>query len=1077
VTRRSGGWDDNDASDYSQDDGVQAPSTRYDSLGYNEPYGASTTYAHAPSSREKPSGIPRPGGHTLRPPSAMKPPRNRSYSSPSSADRATNEDVPPVPQIPHSRGRSAASEIRDDSTRTDYSRNRPQSGLSRRSSVSRPRSSSHSRDGHMDAENPPPLPSSNSDGDGARATEQTPKRASWAKDRRRFANATPTTGISTSKESDLLPVRGTGNRYDQPPTPVVVGRQSSLKSPSTFRNSITPTSIAPPVPSRIPSVSTKPAGEALKLYKRLEHDVDSGNSSRTKPFLGKNGANPTSSYAPRMTNTSRSEPVKQPSAGSNAITGTAVLSRSRQSSVYPKTDPEEAQRQSKPVIISSMHDAQLPVSPFTQPNTATGNRTPQQNGTEGTDPLETIPSPVETMLIGSAPTPQASKTPTSRRMSTPIRPTRESSVYVPPTPAASSTPNTRRLSEPSPNKGTSLTKSQSPVEREPPPTILQRLARRASFSAGKSPKATNAPKSPKTSSTPKNRFGIDERFRSPKKRIKSGLRYNTFDSNDDRSQELLEYYGHGIVSLANTANYYIEELPIGTVMSSPGSMPVDQTPKGTMPSSPMAQSKKRNQESDDRGCLKADVHQEGDGSGKGHSGRRTPTSVRFAPQLTQDESDKRAGRTSQLPVPRQRKTNSALFRALEQPYDSSSSDTVGSLGSVSVTGEADSSAKTNSDYATTGASMEGLHAVSSVSSSLDGNGVGDIRWSGGQELSGAAEALFHNIEQSHSGQGFEPNTMDSNDESHGGIIDYSTYDMDETDDGNYNPTRSSTLRNSKGQQCGYEKQRRMSIQDKRKAIHESWRASLEEGQFQQLEETYDPMEMRRQELIWEFHESERAFVDTLRILVQFFVQPLRTQDQRRWINGLSSDVTRLFDWLDDITNLHEQLLDALESMRQDHEQVIILFSETIQPFISLMELYQPYIVHVEETSKQIASMTLDPRSDFGEFVRMKSALPECEVGLEEMVRRPSLRLREYVSFFQVNIVNSYTTSAPGPPTLLLIASLYACYDWRISCSLGFTINDNFIYDGFNLLVPFNCVIHLSSEGILHGIHYALRLEC
>ncbi|KAG8749568.1 hypothetical protein FRC11_011178, partial [Ceratobasidium sp. 423] len=515
------------------------------------------------------------------------------------------------------------------------------------------------------------------------------------------------------------------------------------------------------------------------------------------------------------------------------------------------------------------------------------------------------------------------------------------------------------------------------------------------------------------------RFGIDERFRSPKKRTKSGLRHDTFESNDDRSQELLEYYGHGIVEPANTANYYIEGLPIGTVLSSPESTPVDQTPKGMMPSSPMAQSKKRSQyqytsrtrpsaggsgtkqknsgdlanalnddsdgctpiarrqsrspsapplpiitrtsvtsldsstrsefsdfsdqESDDREYLKANVHHEGDGSGKDHSGRITPTCVRFASQLTQHEPEEQASRTSKLPIPRQRKTNSALFRALEQPYDSSSSATVASLSSSSVTGDANSSANTNSGYATTGASMEGLHAVSSISSSLDGNGVGSIRWSGGQELSGAAEALFHNIEQSHSGHGFEPIAMDSNDESLSSIIDGSTYDMDEIDDGNYDSTRSSAPRNpDEQQQCGYGKQKRI-----------------------------------------------------------------------------------LFDWLDDITNLHEQLFDALDTMRQDHEQVIILFSESIQPFIPLIELYQPYIVRVEETSKQIASMALDLRSDFGEFVRMQSALPECEVGLDEMIRRPLLRLREYVSFFQTLLTLTPRTHPDHLSCFSLFHSMHA----------------------------------------------------
>ncbi|CAE6448610.1 unnamed protein product, partial [Rhizoctonia solani] len=343
--------------------------------------------------------------------------------------------------------------------------------------------------------------------------------------------------------------------------------------------------------------------------------------------------------------------------------------------------------------------------------------------------------------------------------------------------------------------------------------------------------------------------------------------------------------------------------------------------------------------------------------------------------------------------------------------------------SSSITEELNSldEAKASSDYALTEASMEGLHAVSSISSSLDGNGVGDIRWSGAQELSGAAEALFHNIERSYSGD-VQPTVMGSSNETQSDIIDSSSYGVSQN--GDYSSRRGAPLRYSPGYQDDYGK-RRMSVQDKRKAIHESWRTSLEDDQLQRLEETYDPLELHRQELIWEFHESEKEFVDTLRIMVHLFVRPLRTQDQRHWIAGLSPDIMRLLDWLDDIANLHEQLLDALETMRQDHEQVIILFSETIQPFIPLMELYQPYIIRMEETSKQIDSMVLDPQSDFGEFVRMQSALPECELGLEETIRRPVSRLREYVPFFQTLLTLTPRAHPDHLPCFSLLHSMHA----------------------------------------------------
>ncbi|KDN44282.1 hypothetical protein RSAG8_05546, partial [Rhizoctonia solani AG-8 WAC10335] len=412
TTQRRGGLDDNDTSDYSQDDEDQLPSTRHGPPGYRESYTTTTMYTR-PSSRDKPSGIPRPGGQILRPPSAMKTPRGRPYNSTSSTDSSTtNENLPPVPQIPHTRARSGTPGTRNDSynTPTDYQPNRPQSGLSRRaSSISRPRSRTHSRSGYMDAEDPPPLPGSNSDSDSARVMEKSSKRASWAKDRRRFANATPnsiTDGFEG--ESELLPVGNGDSRYDQPPTPVAAGRRSSLKPPSHSRNSITPTNTAPAIPSRIPSVPAKPARDVTKNRPSLERDTGSKHTSRANSSAGDNGTEDLktpqalsrrepskirTSHASRTTDTLRSEPVKQITVRSSSASGATVRTPNRVSSVQPRIVSGEATGQREHVAISSRHDAQLPVSPFAQPGAATGNRTPRQDGTEGIKQPETISSP------------------------------------------------------------------------------------------------------------------------------------------------------------------------------------------------------------------------------------------------------------------------------------------------------------------------------------------------------------------------------------------------------------------------------------------------------------------------------------------------------------------------------------------------------------------------------------------------------------------------------------------------------------------------------------------------------------
>ncbi|KAG9103390.1 hypothetical protein FRC06_011133 [Ceratobasidium sp. 370] len=635
------------------------------------------------------------------------------------------------------------------------------------------------------------------------------------------------------------------------------------------------------------------------------------------------------------------------------------------------------------------------------------------------------------------------------------------------------------------------------------------------------------------------RFGIDERFRSPTTRTRSGLRNGILgESREEESQELFDYYT-GDDAASSAEDYFVEETPIATVLSSPGDARRGAAMKSSVPPSPMVQSRKQGQyqyggrtgaepaestNAEDRlrgepqgdnsslrtprdrtpsrvsfslkapdaarentrsssessrmsqfsdspdeqetiakpaGHLTAggeygEVSKQGkalrelasparsksrhdkqgfgqtaSGSAYTQSSTTKPssvqTSINGSPQKDKGGSGRTASHGSHLPVPKARKTNSALFRALEQPYENSpfSSGAPADVSSESLRAD-------GQEYVPTDDSVNQLHTVSSNLSSLNGDGVGDIRWSGTHELSSATDVLFQNIGGLNSRMGQprvvveEPSDAyvsdavgdDSRDSTYSDGVEY------ERDIDNQLGTSREPAEQDRGEVFSG-MNRRISMLDKRKAIHGSWRASLEDDQLGQLKATLDSVELERQQAIWELHESEETYVGTLQTVLRLFVQPLRTQDQRQWISGLAPDVMRLFDWLDDITNLHEQLLSALDTQRQSDRSVLIDFSDTIRPFVPLMEVYQPYVVRVEQIIKHIVAMALDPESDFGEFVRMQSALPECsQVKLEDMLARPTQRLQDYVGIFQRILI---LTPRTHPDYLAAFSLLHAMH--------------------------------------------------
>jgi hypothetical protein len=185
---------------------------------------------------------------------------------------------------------------------------------------------------------------------------------------------------------------------------------------------------------------------------------------------------------------------------------------------------------------------------------------------------------------------------------------------------------------------------------------------------------------------------------------------------------------------------------------------------------------------------------------------------------------------------------------------------------------------------------------------------------------------------------------------------------------------------------------------------ESWRLSLPPPVYHSLLEQHGEVEMQRQEVIWELCRTEDIFVNHLHSVVRLFVQPLRAQNRKSWIAGVPVDVARLFDWLEDIVNLHSQILAALHGSRKGHYSAVERVAESLKAFVPRLEVYQPYLVRLEDIAALIERLMEEERSDFGQFVTLQENAKECDGwGLERFLIEPVNRLAQYPEFFRVSV--------------------------------------------------------------------------
>lgn len=181
--------------------------------------------------------------------------------------------------------------------------------------------------------------------------------------------------------------------------------------------------------------------------------------------------------------------------------------------------------------------------------------------------------------------------------------------------------------------------------------------------------------------------------------------------------------------------------------------------------------------------------------------------------------------------------------------------------------------------------------------------------------------------------------------------------------------------------------------------------------------TSQPEEMTtRLGIIQEIIQTEESFNNVLRIFVRLYILPLRSQNSRTWIAGVPTEVATLFDWYEDIANIHHKVLGHMRDYQATRTEPQDRFAERISQMIAGLEVYQPYIVRLADVAHKIGTMVQDPESDFGEFVRLQqSSKRKGGHNVELLLLEPIDRLAQYPLLFKVRQLPEFLRSNLGLP--------------------------------------------------------------
>ncbi|KAG0664606.1 hypothetical protein C6P46_001202 [Rhodotorula mucilaginosa] len=178
----------------------------------------------------------------------------------------------------------------------------------------------------------------------------------------------------------------------------------------------------------------------------------------------------------------------------------------------------------------------------------------------------------------------------------------------------------------------------------------------------------------------------------------------------------------------------------------------------------------------------------------------------------------------------------------------------------------------------------------------------------------------------------------------------------------------------------------------------TWKSLLDNDAIVYLTLQHGHDEMHRQEIVFEIIETERAFVESMRAVVDIYGQSIRAGR----IEGVPRSVARLFSRLEGILDLHSRLSStlAVAADTQNAGRLVMHFADLFAPYVSEFEVYQAYLLRFEAVTAVLDLEIAAGTSPFATFLREHALRPGAGgMSLSSFLLKPIQRLMKYPLFF------------------------------------------------------------------------------
>nr|CAG8497529.1 13647_t:CDS:2 [Entrophospora candida]CAG8500937.1 2273_t:CDS:2 [Entrophospora candida] len=170
-----------------------------------------------------------------------------------------------------------------------------------------------------------------------------------------------------------------------------------------------------------------------------------------------------------------------------------------------------------------------------------------------------------------------------------------------------------------------------------------------------------------------------------------------------------------------------------------------------------------------------------------------------------------------------------------------------------------------------------------------------------------------------------------------------------------------------------------------------WSDTVEED----LVDNLSPIELKRQEVLFEIIKTEQEYVRDLKLMEELFINPIKEAEQKSRKQIVPENLNKIFNSVSYFLFIHEVISNCLNERQENQSPLVRSISDILLAYVWVFRAYAPYLIHYEKALRELSD-AVRKKNKLGQLVRKQQKFATCRnMPLSTYLLKPFQRLLKY----------------------------------------------------------------------------------